>query len=213
MSQKVYIKDNLNYIEGLLKSYHKENEIIYVISDKIDLGGVKSDYPLYLVDSCYSDGRRSLRSLFDSNVDLQRFCINNFDENKRYQNMVLHLQHENRILEVDAYRYELILKIDNMDVKQITIPTEIIIYGAGNIGKRFYKKVKNECKVLFFVDGNPKEDFFEDIPIIGYKDFDGKNYANIPVIVTPCYEYEKIKRESVKKYGEINLLPITAFFN
>ena len=109
MSQKVYIKDNLNYIEGLLKSYHKENEIIYVISDKIDLGGVKSDYPLYLVDSCYSDGRRSLRSLFDSNVDLQRFCINNFDENKRYQNMVFDLQHENRILEVDAYRYELIL--------------------------------------------------------------------------------------------------------
>ena len=210
-----YIKNNLESIKEVVKKYNQTNDIIYivsnsVISDIFERGGV---HPFYFVDFFYSAvNKRELRALFDSNTELQNFCIQNFDENKRNKNLVFDLQQQNLQLEISAYRYELLDGIDKIDTERINIPKKIIIYGAGKIGKKFYQKIGNKCEVLFFVDGNPQTDFYCGTRIIKYEEFEGDRFSQIPIIITPCYEFQSIYANLIKKYGEMNIVPLSSFF-
>lgn len=91
-------------------------------------------------------------------------------------------------------------KINQMDLTEKELPDVIIIYGAGNIGKSFYQKICNRCEVLFFLDKKPKESSYGGVPIIQDKKVI-REYINIPVIVTACYEYEKIRESLLLELG------------
>lgn len=204
----LYIKNNVQHINKVIRKQNAENEIVYIVSNRIS-GSNDLLYPFFVVDSAY-EGRRieEIRKLFDDNMDLQAFCIENFDEKKRYQNMVFDLQKENRRIE---YRYWLITKIETINYNKIHIPKEIIIYGTGTIGKAFYHKIKNKCRILFFMDANPTESSYEGIPVILKNRMDRK-YFNTAIVVTPCYEYEEIKEGLVNLYGDLNIIALTDLF-
>jgi len=92
-------------------------------------------------------------------------------------------------------------------MKKIELSDEIIIYGAGRIGKYFYQKVKDMRKVLFFMDKSPYEKFFDGIPVISY----GNPLIirpDTPVIVSACYEYDEIRSNLLNKYGEIEIISL-----
>lgn len=204
----LYIKNNMQHINRIIKKQNAENEIVYIVSNRISDNNDLL-YPYFAVDSSY-EGRRieEIRKLFDDNTDLQAFCKENFDEKKRYQNMVFDLQKENKRIE---YRYWLITKIETIDYNIVHIPEEMIIYGTGTIGKAFYHKVKNKCRILFFMDANPAESSYEGIPVI-FKNRMDRKYFNTAIIVTPCYEYQEIKEGLVNLYGDLNIVALTDFF-
>lgn len=202
----LYIQNNMQDINRIIKRQNVENEIIYIVSNSI-LGSWNLTYPFFVVTSSY-EGKRleEIRKLFDNEKKLQGFCIENFDEKKRYQNMIFDLQKESRRIE---YRYWLVTKIETMDFDKTSIPNEIIIYGAGTIGKVFYHKIKNMCKVLFFLDSKPQNDNYgEGVPVIQRNKMNTK-YSGVAIIITPCYEYQEIKAGLIDLYGDLNIIPLT----
>lgn len=210
MEELIYIKEHFSYIESIIKRHNTKNDIIYLLNTQIfDIENLS--HPFYLYTHPSYGGRKGLRDLFSSNAQMQAFFINNFDENKRYRNMVFDLQQENKRLELNSYRYELLLKIDKIDIHEINLPEKIIVYGAGNIGKRFFQKIRNKCMVLLFLEQNPNDKFYEGIPIIHYDEYRSEQYSQIPIVVTPCYEYQEIKAALTKRYENINVIPLTDF--
>lgn len=67
-------------------------------------------------------------------------------------------------------------------------------------------------KFFFFVDGNPQADFYCGTRIIKDEEFEGDRFSQIPIIITPCYEYQLIYANLIKKYGEMNIVPLSSFF-
>ena len=64
--------------------------------------------------------------------------------------------------------------------------------------------------MLYFIDKSPKEVFYEGVRIILY----GENVdypTNIPVVVTPCYEYDQIRESLLNKYGRMEIISLTDF--
>lgn len=203
-----YILNNLPRINAVIKKSNEANEIVYIVNRNIAKKQSLS-YPFFIVSSSYGgSSMEELRTLFDTNMELQDFFIHNFDETKRYKNLLFDLQKQNNRLE---YRYDLMDKIDRIDLKKIDIPQKIIIYGAGRVGKNFYHKICGRCKVLFFIDQNPKENSYEEVPVIPYGEL-FSDYFNIPIIVTACYEYWEIRERLLDQYGELNIMSITDFF-
>lgn len=203
-----YIESNIPYIEAVIKKYNPENEIVYVIGNNVNRTRNLLP-PFYKVDFSYAaSNMKELRSLFDSNKGLIDYFVNNYDEKKRYKNMVFDLQKENASLE---YRYYLMTRIDKMDLAEIDLPDEIVIYGAGAVGKHFYQRIKEKCGVAFFIDKSPKENVYDGIEIFRIGNpIDCSN--EIPIIVTPCYEYVEIKEKLLNLYGEMNVISLEDLF-
>lgn len=200
----LYIQDNMQYINRIIKKQNVKNEIIYIVSSSIS-GSDDVSFPFFVVKSSYEGNRiEEIRKLFDDEVKLLDFYKDNFDAKKRYKNMVFDLQKENRRIE---YRYWMITKIEEIDFNKIKIPKEIIIYGAGTIGKAFYHKIKKICKVLFFMDGKPKEVCYDGIPVVQRNEMNNK-YSDITIVITPCYEYQEIKDGLLDIYGELNIISL-----
>ena len=201
-----YIQEHAEYINSIIKRRNCENKIVFIVGNEIKNGRDLSE-PFYRSKASYKERLiTELRKLFDSNEDLIMFILNNYDENKRYRNLVFDLEKENRML---AYRFDLITQIDNIILDR-PMPAAIIIYGCGRVGKHFFQKIKNKCKVLYFIDKSPKEVFYEGVRIILY----GENVdypTNIPVVVTPCYEYDQIRESLLNKYGRMEIISLTDF--
>lgn len=186
-----YIQDNSQVIEKIIKKTNPENEIIYVVSSK-EVSCEEVGFPLFIVD-CIYDGasRKGLRSLFDKNAELQQFFDENYDADIRYRNLYFDLKDENKRLKPMASKYELLLHIDNMNLEQRSWPSEIIIYGAGIVGKYLYQKVKGKCKIGCFVDRHVGEESYEGVPIIVCEDFVKQEDTNIPIVVT-AHSYSEV---------------------
>lgn len=187
-----YIQNNPHVIEKIIKMSNPDNEIIYIVSGK-ELPSENLEFPFFAVD-CIYDGssRKGLRSLFDKNTELQQFFDENYGVNIRCHNLYFDLKDENQRLKPMASKYELLMHIDNMNLEQQSMPSEIIIYGAGIVGKYLYQKVKCKCKVRCFVDRHVGEDLYEGVPIIAYEDFIKQAHTNIPIVVT-AYSYSDVR--------------------
>ncbi len=205
-----YIQNNLCVIEKIIKQSNPDNEIIYVVSSKeVTCGAL--EFPFFVVDVTYDGSSwKRLRGLYDTNIELQQFCIRNFDENRRYRHMYFDLQKENRRLESKAAKYELMKHIDKMNPLQVTLSQEIIIYGAEIVGKYLYQKIKCKCRVCCFVDQNVKEDSYDGVQIISLDDFMKRERRDIPIIVTD-QDYHKVW-SMLTQIGKSNVMSIDDFF-
>lgn len=206
-----YIQDNHHMIEKNIKKTNPESEIIYVVSDK-EVTCEDLEFPFFVVNSIY-DGtsRNGLRSLFDKNIELQQFCIKNYDVNMRYRNLYFDLQDENHRIEPMAAKYELLMHIDDINLTQQIVFSEIIIYGAGIVGKYLYQKVKGICRVRCFVDKHVREISYEGVPIIAYGDFIKQENVSIPIIVT-VYSYNDVRAMLIIA-GKSNIISVEEFLH
>ncbi|MCM1537529.1 MAG: papain-like cysteine peptidase [bacterium] len=199
-----YVKDHEDYINKVIKKYNKENEIIYVV---IGVGDCSFSHPFYR-GKAHDRSREGIRSLFDLEPKLQEYCIQHFDENKRYRNLTFDLQSENQNLQKIVEKYNLLLRLEKADIKEDRLPPKAIIYGMSLIGKILYQKIRKKCEILFFVDKDPKEGSYEGTPVIRYDEFRGEEYAEIPIIVTPYYFFDNIEADMKRRYGEMNLVSV-----
>lgn len=113
----------------------------------------------------------------------------------RKDNLLFDLRHEYKALQIPAGRYQQLLKISKVDPARIDLPPEFDIYGAGNIGKIFYDKVKGLCRIGCFIDRRPLEKFYDSIPIFRTADYTARK--DIPIIVTPIYEEDEIRENLI----------------
>lgn len=187
-----YVEDNEKWIDGIVKKSNENNEIIYVVVNAES--GKELDFPFFKAEYAYCSwfGRRSLRSLFDNSEKLREFLLSNYDEKRRIKNLVFDLQAENERLRIPEYIYVLLNQIEDIDVDKIDIPQNIVIYGAGNVGKAFCRKIQSVSKVDCFVDRNPKASEYNGIPIMWYKEFIESKFRSELVVITPTYILDEI---------------------
>ena len=79
------------------------------------------------------------------------------------------------------------------------IPEKVIIYGAGNIGRRFYKIIKGKCEVKCFIDKDCAGGVIDRIPVRRLEEA-GRG-EQVSYIVTPTYDFQNIY-EDIKAHDD-----------
>lgn len=203
-----YILENYQYIEKIIKKRNNQNEIIFLI---------KKDYyfqkPLpfqYYIMPVESPGK-ALRNYFDGANQFLDYCAHHFDAVSMMRNLEFDVKKrdEETQMRIKQRRYETLLKLFDLDCTKISIPKDIIIYGAGNIGVSFYKKVKGICNTICFVDRKRAGEKIDDLPIIKVEELDYGNNADI--IVTATYDYDNISEEIKRYRAEANIISLDVF--
>lgn len=162
-----YIKDNWEYIDRVIKKggTNPHNEIIFWIYDGVEVSELPFKY--FKMGTWSTESRMLTRNWFDKEPEFLDFCVRNFDSSKLMKNILFDKQLENQEYQIIEQRYALLNKILEKNWKGIILPKRIMIYGAGNIGKQFYKMIKTRCEVIAFVDKYKMGMVFEGVPIMG----------------------------------------------
>src|SRR5574344_558322 len=116
-----------------------------------------------------------------------------FDEKDKYEESFIELYTDKR------RRYYIDLKVKEMTLKQIDLPQNIYLYGAGTIGKKFFDCIKSKCNVLGFIDKYSKEDSYGGVKIFTLSD--ERKFDEATIIVTAPYYLKDIKKDLVSVCG------------
>lgn len=154
-----YIIENLEYINYVIKKENPSNEIVYLLEDSISVSSFSEHYyRIKNVNIIKYKNVDDLRNLFDTSYEFIDFCKSNFDESLRYHNLVYYLQNRLKRMENEwdmlTSNYQLLSNLESADFQTINLPNNVIIYGAGNIGRILYNKIKCKCSVKYFIDEN-----------------------------------------------------------
>lgn len=167
------------------------NAIIYLIPEYLNIPtDLKEIYYVLPINGYHGNSQEILRELFDLNEDFVSFCIKNLSYTNYKSNLLFDMQAETRRTAINACRYSNLRLIMNTDYSKLKTNKKIDIYGAGNIGKVLFDKIKGRVTVGCFIDSSPANDYYDDIPIIEMSKYvyvDGTY-----IVVTPNYEYYKI---------------------
>lgn len=102
------------------------------------------------------------------------------------------------VVESRIQRWEL---LENIDVSTIKYPKSISIYGCGQVGKIFSKRINPYCKIEQFIDGQPRIERYDDIPVVTI-DKAILNQDSV-IIVIPTYDMEQIVNKIKKEHPSV----------
>lgn len=203
--ERDYISKNGDYISSVIKKYNQSNEMIFLGNEDLELQSPFKYYPLKIdtEDPMYV-GRNVL---FDGNYNIIKFLSEGMAAEAVEKNIFFTKGRESKREKGIKCRYMLamkLLKCKEEDLKNI--PSDIAIYGSGNIGKSFFEKCRHICKVECFIDKRPKENSYQDIKCIHYTELGSVNTMNF--IVTPIYELETISKIILKYKPNANIIAL-----
>lgn len=167
-----YIIDNSENILTILRSGNQNSDIIYIceedIASQIDVGRIPN---CYIVKEYRSD-IEGLRGAFDTNSELTSFLKKHSNIEEMKANKIFELEKEIRTItnefEFLQDKYKLLKQIitwDSSDFLRKINRTELIIYGAGDIGKAFYERIKEYREILCFIDEYTQEKEYQGVTI------------------------------------------------
>lgn len=105
-------------------------------------------------------------------------------------------------------------KLENIDFSTIKYPASISIYGCGQIGKIFCKKIMPYCHIEQFIDKKPKIAMYENVPVVTLDQ--AKINEDSVIVVIPTYDLETIIEDIKKANGHIadeNIIDFDAFID
>ncbi len=100
-------------------------------------------------------------------------------------------------------------KLENTDFSTIKFPDSISIYGCGQIGKTFCKKIMSYCYIEQFIDAIPKIDSYMGIPVVTLEQ--AKINENSVIIVIPSYDMDNIVKGIKDICGNLSEEQIISF--
>lgn len=214
-----FIKKNENRINKAI-AFNPDNEIIFVVPRFIyNRNPINIKRKIFIIDrelTGFELGRDEGSCIFDVNNDLIEYLISNYDEQKRKDNLILALQSELEIAkrpfkesavieqlkkEIKQLNYRLIrlTNVANADYSKVIYTEKISIYGFADIGKILYKNIKNYTNIIEFIDRSPREDFYDNIPVVKPENI--KKDKDITIIVVPTYDYDSIVDDLTSNLG------------
>ncbi len=102
-------------------------------------------------------------------------------------------------------------KLENIDFSTIKYPESISIYGCGQIGKIFLKKIMPYCRIEQFIDTRPKIDRYMDIPVVTLDQ--ARLNKDSLIVIVPMYDLDDIVESIKDMYGYISNEQIISFDN
>lgn len=200
-----YIRNNSKYIRKVIKKRNSSNEIIFLMKHDMKILSKGLPYKVFFISVSYEGkSREATRRLYDYENEFLLYCATNFDTETMMKNLIFDHTREDKIFlnekkkmqienirnRRESVRYHLLVKLLESNFYDKSLPERIVIYGAGNIGKLFYKKVRQKSEVVYFVD---KEKGGQEINGVLIKKPAEIDYNESAVfIVTPTYDFEEI---------------------
>lgn len=228
LKELYYIVDNEKYINDVISKYNKENKILFLIPQYMATPkNINFEYFILNINCYQGNSRIALRNMFDTNPKLTDWLNSSINDKYKKDNLIFDLRAENRKLEngylgintektlikdIDnAYkqihmhesRCERLIKIARADFEKIKFDKDIAIYGAGDIGKIFFNKIKKNNNVECFLDIRPVEKNYGGVPILLPTEINLLNCS--VVIVIPTYDFEKISSD-LRKNSNRNIV-------
>lgn len=208
-----YIAKNTEYINQIIKRKNSSNELVLLIHREAD---IQEGLPFrhYIMPGEFGHGHERLRSWFDGADEFLEFCASNYSPVSIMKNIAFdqkkEMQFWKKRVDKTAKKYDTLVKLSDSVFSSISVPRHIIIYGAGHIGRNFYKKVKGNCEVVCFVDKKEKGKEIDGIPVVGIEEI--RNHENLTFVVTTTQNYEKIKAEIVQYCNASHVISLDDLF-
>ncbi|MBY0009995.1 DUF1796 family putative cysteine peptidase [Paenibacillus typhae] len=214
-----YIACNHNKIHSIITKNNVNNTVIYLIPKFMSVPqNFHEKYYILNINVYQGNYREAFIGLFDTvqDDDFILYLKNNYPEILYKDNLLYYLQSELKIVlsqsaksahltqlqaikDVDnAYhqlniyenRWQRLMKLHRTDFCNLPLPSSIVVYGAGDIGKVFYDKAKDFTNIKCFIDKNPCEKEYRNVPIIKLTDYISE--PDTTIVVIPTYAYTEI---------------------
>ncbi len=197
LEEMKYISENYEYINHVIKKKNIKNEIVFLLNS--ELGAETIPFRHYVMCGPYNGGvGKVIRNYFDDAEEFLEYCFQNYDVMSLMQNIAFDRKHIETTYQIVQLRYETLLKLIDTDFTDIALPQEIVIYGAGNIGRYFYQKIKGKCNVKCFVDKLSYGNVIDEVPIKRLEEVDC--HREVSFIVTATYDFDNIYQK-IKAYN------------
>lgn len=194
-----FILKNESYIKEIIKRFNKENDIIYILSEKIFDKRLNYDN-FFWVEEYYLGHK--VRSIFDDNKNLLNFLLSNISEDIRIKNLAFDKKNED---------FNTLLKrIDKSSIFD-EVDKNIAIYGRGDIGKAIYNKIEPKSKIKCFIDRLGSKAIYKDIPGILIDDI--ANYKLDKIIICIYSKSECIRVADLLKKVLDNKIEILTVYD
>lgn len=201
-----YIARNFEYINSVIKRKNSRNEIIFLMRQDVEISETIS-FRHYVMPGKWNGGPNAvIRSWFDGADEFLEYCVRRYDVMSLMKNITFDRNKQEKISYIDQVRYRTLLKLLDCDFNNINLPEKVIIYGAGNIGRIFYEKIRGKCEIKCFIDKETVGGKIDGIPIRWLEEADYDEC--ISFIVTPTYDFENICKDIKGCYGEAEILSL-----
>ncbi len=208
-----FIQNNENKINKIIKKHNKENEIIYLIPNYLSIPKECNGKFFDIDVETYRGNKDVLRGIFDSNESLVNYLIKNFEKEKREENLIFDMKKEYKGLIKVKKDYDLLLRILKINTQSHALPNKVALYGFNENAKELNNRISESCEVKCFIDSNPKENMYNDIPVTLPEDYVPE--VGLTVIVMCVEDFEKIYRymDSIWIIKNINIISIEDLLN
>lgn len=198
-----------SFREGLKNLFDTNGELISYLIAHIDEGIRKNNLLFSLEAEVRSKTENSTPA-----VNIERRALlyldSAYEKLHCFEDKLIKAEEKRRISDS---RYKRLLMLVKKTVNREMIPSRIIIYGAGDIGKLFYEKIKDFCCVSFFVDANPMESEFNGIPIKNVIEINAEAVKDTEVAIIPTYDKLQIMNALKCRCGDdVRCIPMEDFF-
>lgn len=213
-----YIINNWGYINNIIRKGNSESEIVFIVNYGLQFPIDTSIKNYIIPKEIHADNpptRNQLRSLFDELHGFLVWCAQNYDACSIMENIIfdrdkerMHRQwQENqfKICKIDSMRYHTLTKLLNCNIDRICLPNEIVIYGAGNIGRVFKQKIEGKCMIRYFIDKEKKGQVIDGILVKGVEDEVGDDMT---FVVTATYDFDSIRKVIESRCSEATIISL-----
>lgn len=199
----VYILGNSRYIKDVIKRKNKENEIIFLIANNLKVPE-QMPFRYYAMPGRY--GQDTLRNFFDGANDFLGYCAEHYSAVSMIRNIAFDRKKEEAISRIRQKRYDTLVKLCNVRYEDMMLPDNIIIYGAGNIGKYFYRIVKGRSNIFCFADKKEAGKEIDGVPVNTLEEIDYKK--DVTFVVTATYDFDNIYTKIKEYFQEADILSL-----
>lgn len=194
-----YIAQNYEYINDIIKRKNSRSEIIFLLRQEVEISE-PIPFRYYVMPGKWNGGPNAvIRSWFDGADEFLEYCIRRYNVMTLMKNIVFDRNKQEKIFNIAQERYQTLLKLTDCEINNMDIPEKVIIYGAGNIGRRFYKIIKGKCEVKCFIDKDCAGEVIDRIPVQRLEEV-GRG-EQVSYIVTPTYDFQNIF-EDIKAHDD-----------
>lgn len=209
----VYIENNENDIEAVIRKYNRDSEIIFLYNADLQMrDGFEITNHCYKIPWIFNGASHfTLRACFDHADDFLFFCGKNYSAANLLKNLSVDLEKEEPSRQLTERRYKTLTTLLAHDFSRDMKADKVIIYGAGAIGKALYEKIQNDVLVECFVDQQKAGYKIGDIKVISIDEL--RYIDKAKVIVSATYDFDNIKKKLNDFFRDEDIISLDEILN
>lgn len=186
-----YVQTHAAYVREVIGKGNRQSEIVFLLRKEWD---VPKDFPFraYQMMEAYDVGSKyRMRTWFDGSSDFLEFCGQRYSGYAMMKNLMFDNKGESLEAQLADRRYRSLAALSVHDFSKDTLPPEIMIYGAGRLGRALHEKIRPYSHIKCFFDRNRCGTEFRGTPIRSLDELESGTAA--VMVVSTTYDFEAIQ--------------------